>query len=413
MNDTRRDFLKQAGRAGALGFTARSAKPAGGHIALITPDGSRPVQWARDHLRQQMEAKGAGVRLTESPDAIASVRLAIASNLGPEAFTITRARTSSKPDLLVTASDDRGSVYGLLELADRVRYHDDPVAALASQGAVEERPANRVRSIARAFVSDVEDKPWYYDKDFWREYLTTLASNRFNRFTLTFGLGYDFPRNVTGDYFHFAYPYLLDVPGYNVHPVPLAPEERERNLEMLKFISDETAVRGLHFQLALWTHAYEWTDSPKAQHHIEGLTPQTHGPYCRDAMALLLKACPAIQGLTMRVHGESGIPEGSMAFWSDVFEGIVRGGRRVEIDLHAKGLDQSMMDLALKTGMPVTISPKYWAEHMGLGYHQAAIRELEMPQPGKEETGTFALSNGSRQLSALWIRRPVPARAPV
>ena len=299
--------------------------------------------------------------------------------------------------MLVSASDPTGYVYGLLELTDRVRFGADPMAALALAQPLREQPANQVRSIARAFVSDVEDKPWYYDKAFWRDYLTTLATQRFNRFSLTFGLGYDFPRGVTGDYLHFPYPYLFDVPGYRVKAVPLDDAERDRNFEMLKFISDETALRGLHFQLALWTHAYEWTDSPRSHHHIQGLTPETHAPYCRDALALLLKSCPAIQGLTMRVHGESGVPEGSYDFWRTLFSGIVRTGRRIEIDMHAKGIDSKMMDVAAETGMPVKISAKYWAEHMGLGYHQADIRELEIPRPEDKDQGVFALSNGSRR----------------
>ena len=70
-------------------------------------------------------------------------------------------------------------------------------------------------------------------------------------------------------------------------------------------------------------------------------------PYCRDALALLLKTCPGIQGLTMRVHGESGIPEGSYDFWRTVFQGIVRAGRPIEIDMHAKGIDQKMIDVAI------------------------------------------------------------------
>ena len=45
-------------------------------------------------------------------------------------------------------------------------------------------------------------------------------------------------------------------------PVPLSVEEREKNLAMFRFIATETAARGLQFQLGIWTHAYEWTDSP-------------------------------------------------------------------------------------------------------------------------------------------------------
>ena len=95
--------------------------------------------------------------------------------------------------------------------------------------------------------------------------------------------------------------------------------------------------------------------------------------------ALLLKACPAISGVTFRIHGESGVEEGSYEFWKTVFDGVATCGRKVEIDMHAKGMDQTMIDVALATGLPVKISPKYWAEHMGMPYHQADIRELERP----------------------------------
>jgi hypothetical protein len=165
---------------------------------------------------------------------------------------------------------------------------------------------------------------------------------------------------------------------------------------MLRFISDEAKLRGLDFQLGLWCHAYKWSDSADVNYAIEGLTPENHAKYCRDALTAVLKACPAISGVTIRTHGESGVPEGSYEFWQSIFEGAGGAGRKVEIDLHAKGIDQTMIDGAIKTGMPVNVSPKYWAEHMGLPYQQASIRALEMPKPGQRGQGLFALSSGSR-----------------
>jgi hypothetical protein len=78
-----------------------------------------------------------------------------------------------------------------------------------------------------------------------------------------------------------------------------------------------------------------------------------------------------------------------------VFDGVKRCGRKVEIDLHSKGIDQNMIDLALATGMPVKVSPKFWAEHMGMPYHQADIRDQEVPNPGHRDSGLMALSAGS------------------
>jgi hypothetical protein len=58
-----------------------------------------------------------------------------------------------------------------------------------------------------------------------------------------------------------------------------------------------------------------------------------------------------LQNVTLRIHGESGVAEGSYDFWRMVFDGIAKGGRPVEIDMHAKGIDQTMIDSALATGI--------------------------------------------------------------
>ena len=58
---------------------------------------------------------------------------------------------------------------------------------------------------------------------------------------------------------------------------------------------------------------------------------------------------------------------------------------------------EEMIDVALATGMPVHVSPKFWAEHMGLPYHQASIRALELPPKEARDEGFFAKSGGSRR----------------
>jgi hypothetical protein len=245
----------------------------------------------------------------------------------------------------------------------------------------------------------VEDKPWFYDREMWPPYLAMLAENRFNRFNLSFGIGYDFLRAVTDAYFLFAYPFFLSVPGYKVRAANLSDSECDRNLETLRYISEQAVAHGLQFQLGLWMHGYQWENSPHPNYTIEGLKAENHGPYCRDALSALLRACPAISGVTLRVHGESGVAEGSYAFWGAVFEGVKRSGRKVEIDMHAKGIDQGMIDLALATGMPVKVSPKFWAEHLGMPYHQAGIRDQEVPKAGHQDSGLMALSAGSRSFT--------------
>ncbi|MBI4326312.1 MAG: hypothetical protein HY674_13775 [Chloroflexi bacterium] len=377
----------------------------------IVPDAAEamlkqpPVRWAMEQLRDALKARGFTAQIADRLDQTSpgDERILVARSTSalarpvlegggvsvpdvPEALGLVRGQAVNQPVLLACGSDVRGLVYGLLELADRVTHAEQPLATLRQVDRIVERPANPIRSIARLFSSDVEDKSWFYDKSFWQRYLSMLIAQRFNRFNLTLGLGYNAPRNVTDSYFYFAYPFLFSVPGYNVSARGLPDEERDRNLAMLRWISYVTAARGLHFQLALWTHAYNFINSPNVNYTIEGLTPENHGAYCRDALHKLLDACPAINGVTFRCHSESGIPQGSYEFWPMIFDGVARCGRRVEIDIHSKGIEHELLQMALKTGLPVNVSPKYWAEHMGLPYHQTAIQEGERfkPLPGKK-----------------------------
>ena len=260
---------------------------------------------------------------------------------------------------------------------------------------VVERPANPVRSVMRQFNSQPLDTPWFHDREMWRRYLAMLAAQRFNRFHLAFGLGYDSLRRVDDSYFLFLYPFLLSVPGYQVRATNLPDAERDRNLETLRFITEQTAARGIDFELGVWMHGCDWPAGPRTRNMIEGITDENHAPYCRDALTAVLQACPAISSVGLRIHGESGIAEGSYEFWRTIFDGVGNCGRKVEIDLHSKGLDFRMIDQALATGMPVNVSPKYWAEHLGMPYHQAAIRDLEMPVAGRTGAGLMTLSEGS------------------
>ena len=411
---TRRAFLKLTTAAASVTAVEFShAMRTGQVIALIIDHGSalttsEPVQWAVEEFRQALTVKG-----ITSSNSSSTFTVIVSPVTGPLAKTfgnlpsVTHSETTAlipgnhnnAPAILVTGIDARGIVYGLLELTERIRLNDNPFTALYLSAPVVEITPNKVRSVARAFLSEIEDKPWFYDRTFWKGYLDTLTFARFNRFNFALGFGYDFPRGVTGDYLHFPYPYLVEVPGYeqvSVEP-PLQPGERQRNLETLQYIAAETARRGLEFQLGIWTHAYQWTDSPNSDHHIIGLTPEIHATYCREALGAVLKACPQISGLTLRIHGESGIPEGSYSFWETLFEAISGAGRLIEINMHAKGLNQVMIDMAHKTGMPVKAGAKFWAEHQGLGYHQADIRETEYPRKGV--TGTFAVSSGERNFT--------------
>jgi hypothetical protein len=420
----RRDFLKQASvaaGAGAFGIESSPAAGAAGGIALVIDPAdpvaaSAPVHWAIDEFRGALAARHVPVTLRVSLDRAGqeSSRILVAGVTSPNAQAAlqrvnvvvpVRAETLAlvppshlkDPRLLAAGRHVRGLVYAVTELADRARHAADPIAALQLAHATVEQPANIVRSIARCFESDVEDKGWFHDREMWRSYLGMLATHRFNRFSMTFGLQYNYPVEVTDAYLYFAYPFLFEVPGYPVRVRELPAAERDRNLQTLRFIGKETVRHGLDFQVGLWTHGYKF-DSPQVNYHVEGVTAQNHAAYCRDALALLLKTCPEIGGITFRIHGESGIPEGDFDFWRTVFTAIEKAGRPIEIDMHAKGIDQQTIDVALATGMKVKVSPKYLGEHIGLPYHQSAIRETDRPARDAGDK-VFALSGGARRFT--------------
>ena len=173
---------------------------------------------------------------------------------------------------------------------------------------------------------------------------------------------------------------------------PLQPGERQRNLETLQFIAAETVRRALSSNLA------------SGRTRTNGrtvLTRITTSLVSRRRYMLptaeMRSGCCWRRARRFGIHGESGIPEGSYQFWQTLFEAISGAGRVVEIEMHPKGLNQEMIDMAHQTGMPVKAGVKFWAEHQGLGYHQADIRQTEYPRQGV--TGTFAVSSGERNFT--------------
>ena len=400
----RREILAVGGVAGAplLGGAGRKT------VILVLDPGDAvaaagPVGKAAQGLQVALTAAGYAVVRAARPGSglnIVAVGPAAPSHrhapphesLMAESFTLRRAGDT----ICVRGADARGLSYGLWELTRRLR--DQPSTALVLPEAFGDTPINPVRSLMRQFTCEAYDKPWFYDRAMWPAYLAMLAQNRFNRLDLAFGLAYDQLGKVRDSYFLFTYPFLLDVPGYTVRVSGLSEAERDHNLDTLRFISEQCVAYGLDFQLGLWMHGYEWPASPGVA-MIEGLTPDSHAAYCRDALTLLLKKLPAISSVSLRIHGESGVKEGSYDFWRAVFSGVAGAGRPIEIDLHAKGIDQTMIDNALATGMPLNLAPKYWGEHFGMPYHQAAIRAYEMPKSGQVGGGLMTLSEGARSFT--------------
>ena len=181
---------------------------------------------------------------------------------------------------------------------------------------IEEFPENRVRGVDRYIMGHL-DNAWFLSESFWPYFLSRLAENRFNRFTLI--LGFDTA------YLTPPYPFFVNVPGFSsVHAV--SEQERQNNLNQLRQIGTLCHDFGLEFFLGTWQQT-PWTAVQK--NLVDNLPHDEQGlaEYCAGGMTALLNACDTIDGVQLRVNFEAGV--GSQIsnddFWMRIVDAVAGG----------------------------------------------------------------------------------------
>lgn len=300
---------------------------------LCWPAHAGPVEFGLAAWRQALAARG--------------LQHELATELRPgpaESFEVL-------PDRVIGA-DERGLMYGLLAAAEQIRGTG---ALRPDRGA----PATAIRGI-RKFLHNAElERDWYYSPEHWDAFFAMLARARFNRFNLVFA--------HQTNYLAPPYPFWLELPEFPEVRVPgLSAAEKERNLKTLCAIAQAAADHGIDFTLGIWEHDIQ----PGMQPTVLGLTAENIGPYSGAALNRVLQACPAIRSVQMRTNNESGIPpERQVPFYRDhVFRAIRDAGRPVTLDLRGWIMAGGMVEAATGAGIPVRLSTKYWAEHLGRPY---------------------------------------------
>ncbi|MBI3971810.1 MAG: hypothetical protein HY332_11025 [Chloroflexi bacterium] len=272
--------------------------------------------------------------------------------------------------ILIAGGDERGLMYALLEAARRIERSGatpdaGPGAVLALFPESSESPERAIRSVCIFPHHAGLEREWYRSLAFWRWYFDLLALHRFNAFSLTFS-------HQTA-YLTPPYPYFVAIPEHPEVTVPsLREAERDENLALLRAISRLAVERGIDFTLGVWSqHAYRYGRS-----RVAGLSHDNLSSFCGHGMRRLLEACPDISGVQLRVNAESGVhlDEGA-AFWRTIFAGIRACGRPIRLDLRAKGIVDDTIAAGLDTGLPVTVSTKFWTEHQGLPYHATQLQD--------------------------------------
>ncbi len=286
----------------------------------------------------------------------------------PESLLVHRDTDVSPQRVLIAGRDARGMAYALLDIARQIELASEDVRLLDMIRETHQSPFLRHRSVTTQIFNDDVERPWYFNESFWHEYFEHLALHRFNNYSLTFGHQTNYKTPV--------YPWLLDVPGYpSVHVKGLSGEQREKNLQMFKRIAQIASDHGIDFTFGLWSQRpVQGTGDDYGETLLRNFpSGGAAQDYCAKALALLLKECPAIRGVQFRMNDESGIPDSQQRqYFQAQFDAIRNCEPPVRVDLRYKELAQETIDQAVATGLDVTVSTKFWCEHMGLPFHPTA-----------------------------------------
>ncbi len=309
----------------------------------------------------------AGLAAGDSENANLHKSLNIPAPAGPESLLIRKTAWKNKKLILASGADDRGLMYALLDIADRISWADDSKNLLMYVHNIMEKPDVVERALSKYTMHPGNFESYFFDEDYWAAYLDMLAKNRFNTFALLFGY-------ENQGYFTPPYPYFFDVDGFReVHVVGISSQKQRRNLRMLNRVIEMTHQRGMDFTIGIWDHIYRDISEP-TEGIVWGLTGENLVPYSKAALGKFLQLVPGIDAVQCRMHGESGLKRNEMKkFWENIYQVILDNRPDIRFDARAKNFPDSLIDKALDMGVNIRICTKYWAEQMGLPFHPTHI----------------------------------------
>lgn len=281
-----------------------------------------------------------------------------------ESLSVKRLNAGKQSVLAIAGADERGLMYALLEAAREVDAAADKPAVDAITE-VAETPLVPVRSMAVFLHNEDDEREWYYSREYWEDYFGMLAANRWNTFNLVF--------SHQTSYLAPMYPFHVTVKEYPEVRANLSEAQRVKNLETLRMITTLAKERGIDFTLGIWQQiAWETSEEVEGQESmVSGYNKENMTGYTYLALKQLLRECPGITGLQLRMNYESGVTfDRQTEFFRDaIFRAAKESGRDILIELRDIGLLSETREAAQTMGLRTRISHKYWAEDMVFPYH--------------------------------------------
>jgi hypothetical protein len=291
-----------------------------------------------------------------------------------EALTIWKTVSKNKTIIVLNGFDNRGIMYALLDVADRITWGTDKLHPLSKVREITEKPAVPERALSLYTMNRRYWESRFYDEAYWIKYLDMLARDRFNMFTIIFGY-------ENGGFLAPPYPYFFNVESFpGVKMEGITAEEQERNLTAFNKIIQMAHNRGIGVTAGIWDHIYrggvqagtsagEAAGSKPVYGLVSGLDGDNLIPYTKPALAKFIKLMPGLDAIQFRMHDESGLKKGEQRpFWKDVFKSIKENNPDMRLVLRAKGLSDSTIQDAIEAGVKFSLSTKYWMEQTGLPY---------------------------------------------
>ena len=292
-----------------------------------------------------------------------------------EALTVWKTHRQKKKITVIAGYDDRGIMYGLLDVAQRTGWSDrrSPMKFVKD---ITSEPYIRERGIALYTMHRRYWESRFYDEQYWIGYFDRMACDRLNMLEILFGY-------ENGGFMAPCYPYFFDVEGFpEVKMEDITPERQQRNVDAMHRFIALAHERGIGVRLSVWDHiyrggvqaggnaAFEYDPNHALPWQVTGL--ETTGnliPYTKAAFAKLLKTFPEVDAILFKTNNESGLKTEELHDFSvSFFETVAETAPDMHIDIHSKGLTDTLINTAIRLGINFRIAPKFWMEQLGLPF---------------------------------------------
>jgi len=292
-----------------------------------------------------------------------------------EALTVWNTRWQKKQVTVVAGYDDKGIMYGLLDIARRIGWSNGRTPLKFVKDVTSE-PYVKERGIAMYTMHRRYWESRFYDENFWAGYFDRMARERLNMLEILFGY-------ESGGFMAPCYPYFFNVEGYpEVKIEDITPEQQKHNIDAMHRLIAMAHERGIGVRLGVWDHlyrggvqaggnpAFEYDPNRALPWQVTGLEPTGNLiPYTKAAFAKLLKTFPELDAILFKTNNESGLKTEELHDFSvSFFETVAETAPNMHIDIHAKGLTDTLINTAINLGIKFRIAPKFWMEQLGLPF---------------------------------------------